>query len=102
MYIMAMKFIGIEWDKGNLEKCQKHGVSIPEIEAVLLSKSTTVLPDVKHSYAEERFWGIGKTSAGRSVFLTFTLRYSPQGVCARAISARYMHRKEVEHYEKGS
>ena len=28
---------GFAWDRGNLEKCQKHGVSSDEIEALLRS-----------------------------------------------------------------
>ncbi len=30
---------GFDWDDGNIEKCQKHGVSLEEIEALFLDKS---------------------------------------------------------------
>jgi uncharacterized DUF497 family protein len=33
--VPALLASGFDWDAGNLEKCQKHGVSIAEIEAVL-------------------------------------------------------------------
>jgi uncharacterized protein len=42
---------------------------------------------------------IGKTTAGRYVFLVFMLRQRTGGTWLRPISARYMHRKEIEHYE---
>jgi uncharacterized DUF497 family protein len=31
-----MKFDGFDWDSGNRAKCQKHGVSIAEIESLFL------------------------------------------------------------------
>jgi hypothetical protein len=34
------------------------------------------------------------------VFIVFTLRKQDAGTLIRPLSARYMHRKEVEHYEK--
>ena len=43
---------------------------------------------------------IGKTKEGRAVFIVFTLRKRGKDVLIRAISARYMHAKEVRHYEK--
>ncbi len=55
---------------------------------------------VTHSQGEDRFIGIGKTTQGRSVFIAFTLRTHSDDVLIRPISARYMHQKEVEHYEK--
>jgi hypothetical protein len=35
--MMPKAVAGFEWDEGNLEKCQKHGASIGEIEALLNS-----------------------------------------------------------------
>jgi hypothetical protein len=54
----------------------------------------------KHSLAEERLRAIGKTRSSRSVFLVFTLRERDGRTYIRPISARYMHRREVESYEK--
>jgi uncharacterized protein len=93
------KVVGIEWDDGNFVKCQKHGVSIEQIDAALLNPKTRILPDIRHSTAEERLWAIGKTECGRWVFLVFTRKQRFDGVWLRPISARYMHQKEVTYYE---
>ncbi len=42
---------------------------------------------------------IGKTRAGRYVFLVFMFRQAQGKTLIRPISARFMHRKEIEHYE---
>lgn len=102
LYTLPMRLVGIEWDDGNLKKCQKHGVPVAEIDTLLLQSHLTILPDFRHSHTEDRFWGIGKTGAGRSIFLVFTLRHRVDGTYARPISARYMHQKEIAHYEKNS
>jgi uncharacterized DUF497 family protein len=96
---MLEKVAGFDWDTGNLEKCQKHGVSVMEIEGLFARPHTTRL-DVAHSLAEERLRVIGKTNTGRYVFLVFTIRERNGERFIRPISARYMHGKEVEHYEK--
>ena len=90
---------GFDWDAGNLEKCQKHGVSVEEIEG-LFAGPLTILTDTDHSLSEERLLAIGRTWGGRHVFLAFTLRQSDGQTLVRPISARFMHRKEVEHYEE--
>jgi uncharacterized DUF497 family protein len=79
---------GLDWDEGNREKCGKHGLS--------------VAPDPKHSGAEARSIAVGGTRAGRAVFVAFTLRVKAGDTFIRAVSARYMHRKEIEAYEKKS
>ena len=90
---------GFDWDRGNLEKCQKHGVEIAEIESAF-RQTMAVFPDPTHSKEEERFIGIGKTNRGRNLFIAFTLRSHSNEVLIRPISARYMHPKEVDNYEK--
>lgn len=90
---------GFDWNHGNLKKCPKHGVEIAEIESAF-RQTMAVFPDPTHSHGEDRFIGIGKTNQGRSVFIAFTLRTHSDDVLIRPISARYMHQKEVEHYEK--
>ena len=42
---------------------------------------------------------IGMTGAGRYVFLVFMLRKIDGQTLLRPISARYMHQKEIDHYE---
>jgi uncharacterized DUF497 family protein len=90
---------GFDWDKGNRAKCQEHGVSPAEVEA-LFKRPLLILPDAAHSRAEERLRAIGKTARGRSVFLVYTVRERGGKRLIRPISARYMHRKEVMSYEK--
>jgi uncharacterized DUF497 family protein len=96
---MELKVAGFDWDHGNRNKCRKHGVSIADIEA-MFAKPVAVFPDPSHSQHEERFKAIGATNKGRHIFLVFTLRERGVETLIRPISARYMHRKEVEHYEK--
>jgi len=96
---MGLDVAGFDWDKGNREKCQKHGVSQAAIES-LFSGPLTVLPDSAHSGVEERLKAIGRTGEGRAVLIVFTLRKKGENTFIRPLSARYMHRKEVEHYEK--
>jgi uncharacterized protein len=90
---------GFDCDRGNLEKCQKHSVEIAEIESAF-RQTMAVFPDPTHSNEEDRFIGIGKTNQGRSLFISFTLRSHSDEVLIRPISARHMHQKEVDHYEK--
>jgi uncharacterized protein len=62
--------------------------------------SSRVFPDPEHSEAEERFKAIGRTDDGRGVLIVFTLRRQEGDTFIRPVSARYMHGKEVEYYEK--
>jgi uncharacterized protein len=87
-----------DWDDGNKDKCQKHGVSLAEIEAVFQGR-LHVFPDAAHSKAEIRYLGIGQTATCRYVFIAFTVRDHEAKRLIRPISARYMHAKEVKHYE---
>lgn len=98
MYSDAMLIGGIEWDDGNREKCLKHGVSQAEIEFVLMSQSLMIFPDPFSG--EERHRGIGKNARGRYVFLVWTERHGTHTLLLRPISARYMHQKEIDHYER--
>jgi len=96
---MTVHANGVDWDKGNRAKCEKHGLSVATIED-LFARPLAVLPDEAHSQREKRFLAIGRTDKGRSVFLVFTLRKKGDDVLIRPISARYMHKKEVDAYEK--
>jgi uncharacterized protein len=88
-----------DWDQGNRDKCQKHGVSIAEIEA-MLSGEPFIGPDPFPPEIESRFQAIDRTAEGRHVFVVFTFREKPEGLAVRPISARYMHAKEVRKYEQ--
>ena len=93
---------GFDWDRGNRDKCQTHGVSLAAIESAFRGP-LAVFPDPKHSAAEERFHAIGRTAQGgaqgRWVFIVFTLRALGGETFIRPISGQYMHRREVESYE---
>jgi uncharacterized DUF497 family protein len=91
-----MKTAGFDWDDGNWPKCGKHGVSRAEIEEVLLN-TPAVMPDPHPE--EPRMRAIGKTIAGRYVFLVFMVRQFNDKLFLRPISARFMHQKEIDHYE---
>jgi hypothetical protein len=43
---------GFKWDKGNPDKCQKHGVPLATIR--VFHESLAVFPDPEHSAIEER------------------------------------------------
>lgn len=94
------EIIGFDWDDGNFEKCQKHKVSIEEIETLFSNPKVVVAPDINHSQSEERFLAIGMSTKGKYIFLAFTLREKEDGIFIRPISARYMHEKEVQKYEE--
>ena len=96
---MSARAGGFDWDSANEEKCQRHGVSIGEIES-MFDAPIAILPDPVHSRNEERFKAIGMTAKGRTVFIVFTLRNRAGVTFIRPISARYMHAKEVRHYEE--
>jgi len=95
---MRIGFTGFDWDQGNREKCRKHRVSIAEIEA-LLSADPHVAPDPKHSAEEDRFIAVGRNARGRPLFVAFTFRTRDGERVIRPVSARYMHKKEIEGYE---
>lgn len=95
---MSDAISGFDWDRGNLEHCRKHGVSRAEIEGVF-SGPVTVLPD-GHSQAERRFRAVGRTTLGRPIFVVFTTRRRDGQRYIRPVSARYMHREEIERYEE--
>jgi len=90
---------GFDWDRGNIEKCQRHGVLISDIEG-MFARAIAVFPDPAHSASEVRFKAIGRTESGRSLLVVFTLRQEGRSKSIRPISARHMHRKEIEYYEK--
>ena len=90
---------GFDWDDGNWPKCAKHGLSKDEIEFALLN-TPMVKPDRTPQDSETRFNAIGRNRNGRHLFVVFTFRERDGSRLIRPISARYMHRKEVVHYEQ--
>jgi uncharacterized DUF497 family protein len=96
---MDLTVDGFDWDQGNWPKCGKHGVPCADIEALFESRPA-IYPDPGHSRSEERMLAIGQSGMGRFVLVAFTLRRSGHETLIRPISARYMHKREVEHYER--
>ena len=89
---------GFDWDDGNRDKCCRHGVTQAEIES-LFHHELRVFPDVRHSRSETRYFAVGRSDSGRYVFVAFTLRRRMGDRFIRPISARFMHLREVRHYE---
>ena len=98
--MIDISFEGFDWDEANTGKCRDHGVSIGEIESALNGKSRMIMPDIKHSKDEGRYVAVCRTAQGRDLFVVVTLRIVAGRKLLRPITARYMHRKEVEHYGK--
>lgn len=88
-----------DWDSGNLLKCQKHGVTIEEIEH-LFRAGARILPSPVTVGGETRHIAVGEASSGRPMFVAFTVRGTADHQLIRPISARYMHAKEAERYAK--
>ncbi len=85
-----------DWDLGNSNKnLIKHKVTIQESEEVFFNQPLVIAEDLKHSSGEDRFYGLGKTNAGRKLFLVFTIRKNQ----IRIISIRDMNKKETKVYE---
>lgn len=87
--------VGFEWDEGNVEKSwRRHGVRASECEEIFFNQPLLVQDDPEHSIREPRFLALGKTHAGRCLFVVFTQR----GERIRVISARDMSRRERRSY----
>lgn len=88
-----------DWDDANWPKCAKHGVTQTEIEHALANRPL-VLPDRNPPDTETRLNAVGLNQTGRHLFIVFTLRVRNGNEAIRPISARYMHTKEIESYER--
>lgn len=93
-----MEVHGFDWDDGNREKCQDHGLSLDQIQSVIRN-DLKVMINTNHLTREERYHAVGKTEEGRFVFVVFTFRTGQIGKLIRPISARFMHQKEIDQYE---
>jgi uncharacterized protein len=97
---MTIEAHGFDWDEGNRTKCQKHGLSLAEIEWVLRYGLLRVTDDEKHSLNEKRLIAIGRTQVGRFALVGFTLRRRRGQTFIRPVTARYMHAREMRRYEQ--
>ena len=88
---------GFDWDIHNADKIwKKHEVPTGEAEEAFFDGGLKVLPDVRHSRGEGRYYALGKSRLGRMLFVCFTLRKDK----IRVISARDMSHKERRHYHE--
>jgi hypothetical protein len=84
-------FTGFDWDAGNVEKnWRRHHVSRGECEEVFFSHPLVLVPAVVRTTVEPRYYALGRSVTGRSLFIVFTRR----GDRLRVISARDMSRRE--------
>ena len=91
-----LKLEGFDWDKANVQKnWERHRVAFYECEEVFL-RGPIILPNLKHSAEEPRFFALGKTVRERWLTIVFTMRQNK----IRVISARDMSREEKKGYEQ--
>jgi uncharacterized DUF497 family protein len=88
-----------DWDAGNELKCQKHGLTLPEIEA-LFTMNIQIFEDIKHSTTERRLVAVGRDHSGRPVFIGFTIRQRGEVTLIRPLTARFMRAKEFLRYDQ--
>lgn len=96
---MVRAIQGFDWDEANRAKCEKHGVSRADIEA-MLAGDPAIAPDWAHSHQEQRYIAAGRSPEGRALFVAFTYRERAGQLLIRPVSARYMHAKEASRYEQ--
>jgi len=86
---------GFDWDAGNVVKVEtRHSVQPPECEQAFLAEPFLVSFDETHSKTEPRWQALGSTSAGRWLFIVFTVRSN----LIRVVGARDMNKKERLRY----
>ncbi len=91
---------GFDWDSSNeFKNKEKRDISKEKIEEFFRSK-IRVGPDIRHSQKEDRFIAIGRGPDGKPMFVAFTFRIQDGLKLIRPISARFMHAKEIQKYEK--
>jgi uncharacterized DUF497 family protein len=89
--------VGFDWDESNTVKnWDRHKVTPEEAEDVFFHDPLVLRADVRHSGREKRYYALGQTSAGRLLFVAFTVRRK----LIRVVSVRDMNRKEREVYER--
>jgi uncharacterized protein len=89
--------VGFDWDKGNKQKnWEKHQVDYRECEEVFFNSPLIVGEDRTHSTYEKRYYALGRSDAGRPLFLAFTIRNNK----IRVISAREQTDQERQKYAR--
>ncbi len=97
--MIHIQTLAFDWDNGNRDKCQKHGLTLDEIEAFFRQGRLYLAPALKHSEDEQRLLAAGRSPLnGHPMFVVFTLRGDEAARLIRPISARYMHEQEARRY----
>ncbi len=97
--MINVQTLDFDWDDGNRDKCQQHGLTLDEIEAFFRQDRLYIAPDLEHSEGEQRLLAAGRSSLnGHPMFVVFTLRGNGEARFIRPISARYMHEREATRY----
>jgi len=78
----------------------KHGVPFDEASTVFADADGLDGPDVQHSANESRRLRLGRSAAGRTLIVAYTLRRTARGEAIRIISARRGSRKERTAYAR--
>lgn len=88
-----------QWDERKaVLNFQKHGVTFYEARAALYNDPEVhVIPDVLHSFEEDRFLAIARTGSGDYLTIVYTIRNDREWL----ISARYATLQERRRYMKG-
>ena len=96
-YFDLSQVASFQWDQGNARKSEeRHAVSQGEAEQIFANEPLLIVPDLQHSRSEQRYNALGRTTLGRQLHVTFTLRNDDTAI--RVISARDMSRWERNRY----
>jgi uncharacterized protein len=100
VYELLARATGFDWDDGNAPKvASRHAVDPGECEQAFFVEPFAAAFDTKHAAHEPRWRALGRTLAGRRLYLVFTFR-GTGGTLIRVIQARDMNRKERDQYEQ--
>jgi uncharacterized DUF497 family protein len=88
----------VEWDPTKAASdATKHGVSFEEAATVFLDPLSLTIPDLDHSFEEERFITMGRSADGRLLVVV----HIDRAEVLRLISARGATPREQRTYESG-
>jgi uncharacterized DUF497 family protein len=97
--MMDLQFNGVDWNSEDEQRILlKYGVPKHVVETALIGRQR-VAEDLNQGAAEQRFASIGPDLKGRILVVVFTIRKKDGRRLASPISARYLSRRELKHYE---
>lgn len=96
---MLLVHDGLDWDVGN--KSENEARLPLEVIEEFFKQELLIKEDLRHSSSERRFLAMGYTNnPNRCLFVAFTFRLKGNEQLIRPISARFMHKKEEDAYER--